>query len=267
LLRSVVLAVVLAAALAVVGCGGAGPGGAAPVAWPANAAADYQLGGAYPPAADVGLVVRDRRAHPAGGVFDVCYVNGLQTQPDEIDWWRGAHDDLLLRDAAGNLVEDDEWGELLLDITSPAKRAALAGIVGPWIAGCAADGFQAVEIDNLDTYSRSAGLVDRDDALAYARLLTAAAREADLLAGQKNAPDLAAAAHAAGFDFAIAEECGRYGECADYTAVYGDDVLVVEYRAPDFAVTCAEFGPALSVVLRDVPLRTPGSPGYVRDAC
>ncbi|HEY0448675.1 endo alpha-1,4 polygalactosaminidase [Actinophytocola sp.] len=259
------LRLVVLLALVVAGCGRAD--GSSVAAFPADVPADYQLGGAYPPPDGVGLVVRDRTAAPADGAYNVCYVNGFQTQPDAIGWWRREHDELLLRDAHGNYVEDKEWGELLLDITTPANREAIAGIVGPWIAGCAADGYEAVEIDNLDTYDRSGGLVDRSAALAYATLLTRAAHDANLAIGQKNAPDIAAEAHAAGFDFAIAEECGRYDECAGYTGVYGDAVLVIEYRREDFATTCAGFGDRLSVVLRDVALTTPDAPEHTYDAC
>ena len=39
----------------------------------------------------------------------------------------------------------------------------LAGIVGRWIAGCADDGFDAVELDNLDSFTRSRQLIERAD--------------------------------------------------------------------------------------------------------
>ena len=46
---------------------------------------------------------------------------------------------------------------MLIDVSTPAKRAGVAAIVGGWIDGCKAAGFDAVEIDNLDSYARSAG--------------------------------------------------------------------------------------------------------------
>ncbi len=66
-----------------------------------------------------------------------------------------------------------------------------------------------------------------------------------------------------GFDFAIAEECGRYRECRRYVSSYGAQVLVVEYRRRDFRHTCERWGSRLSVVLRDRDL----SPQGVRRHC
>ena len=60
-----------------------------------------------------------------------------------------------------------------------------------------------------------------------------------------------------GFDFAVAEECGRWRECQGYVDTYGDHVLVVEYRKRDFRWTC-DHVPELSVVRRDVDLSTEG---------
>lgn len=86
---------------------------------PADGTFDYQLGGAYPPADDVQVVSRDRTEQPVPGVYSICYVNLLQTQPDEpgqsttdplygtTAWWEQHHPDLLLRDADGELVLDD----------------------------------------------------------------------------------------------------------------------------------------------------------------
>ena len=227
---------------------------------PTGTDVDYQLGGAADVPEQVGIVVRDRTAQPAVGRYNVCYVNGFQTQPDAKRSWLQRRD-LLLQDGRGRLVEDEAWGEWLLDIRTHAKRERLARIVGRWTAGCARDGFDAVEYDNLDSFSRSHGLLAARDAKAFARLLVAGAHEAGLAAAQKNWSEWDGST--AGFDFAIAEECGRYDECGAYTAAYGDRVLVVEYRARDFASTCAGFGDRLAVVLRDRDL----TPGGVRRWC
>ncbi|NIR34786.1 MAG: endo alpha-1,4 polygalactosaminidase, partial [Actinobacteria bacterium] len=114
---------------------------------PANGSFDYQLGEAYPPPAGVVVVARDRNASVAAGLYNVCYVNGFQTQPDEADFWTGERADLLLRDDAGDPIIDPDWDEILLDVTTADKRARLADIVGGWIDGCADAGFDAVEID------------------------------------------------------------------------------------------------------------------------
>lgn len=70
-----------------------------------------------------------------------------------------------------------------------------------------------------------------------------------------------------GFDFAIAEECGRWDECQPYRDVFDDRVIVIEYRRQDFDKTCREHGEALSVVLRDVNVTTPGSREYRYRTC
>jgi hypothetical protein len=234
----------------------AAPSYADPAPLPTGTDVDYQLGGpAYVPD-NVGIVVRDRTETPAPGAYNICYVNGFQTQPDAKRFWNQRRD-LLLQDGRGRLVEDEAWGEWLLDIRTPARRERLARIVGRWTAGCARDGFDAVEFDNLDSYSRSRGLISARHATAFARLLTATAHEHDLAAGQKNRAGWDGTR--AGFDFAVAEECGRYDECGAYTDVYDDQVVAIEYRRRDFERTCTGYGDRLAVVLRDRDL-TPGGP-------
>ncbi|MEV7084489.1 endo alpha-1,4 polygalactosaminidase [Streptomyces sp. NPDC093085] len=233
----------------------------------AHEAWDYQLGGAYTPPAGVRTVVRDRTAKPAPGVYNVCYINAYQTQPDAVEWWRKNHPDLLLRDADGDTVVDEDWDEPLLDISTADRRKRLAEVVGGWIDGCARDGFDAVEADNLDSYLRSDSLLDRKQAIAFATELAARAHRAGLAIGQKNAVEMSGARAAIGFDFAVAEECGRYDECGEYAAAYDDRVLVVEYRKKDLATACEEWGDRLSVVLRDRDVVPAGEAGYVNERC
>ena len=233
---------------------------------PVNAPLDYQLGGAYPPPAGVEIVSRDRNASPAPGLYNICYVNGYQTQPDEEEWWLSMHPDLILRDENGDPVIDPDWDEMLLDISTPEKRAALADIVGGWITSCGTDGFDAVEIDNLDTYSRSDGLLTQDHAVAFMSLLSQTAHDAGMAIAQKNSAEIVDRQGELGTDFVVAEECNRWDECQVYTDVYGDAVLVIEYRAQDFEAGCADF-PGLSIVLRDLDLVPEGDPSYVFEGC
>ena len=233
---------------------------------PPGAGFDYQLGGAYPPPAGVTVVSRDRTDAPAPGLYNICYVNGFQIQPGEEEWWKANHPDLMLRDKAGKLVVDPDWDEIMLAPTSDQRRAALAEIIGGWIAGCATDGFDAVEIDNLDTFTRSNGLITEDDAVAQARLLADAAHDHGLAIAQKNSAEIVGRRNEMGADFAVAEECDRYSECDAYTGAYGNHVLVIEYRRRDFAKGCADY-PDLSIILRDLDLVKPTDKGYVYDAC
>jgi hypothetical protein len=269
--RSFATAVLALVALTATGCSanvepgaGASPG---PVAagvevFPAGAVADYQLGGAYPPPAGVAVVSRDSSEEPAPGLYSICYVNGFQTQPDA-DW----PDDLVLHDASGEPVIDPAWpDETLLAIGSAATRERIAERLKSTVDGCASAGFRAVEFDNLDSFTRSGGLLDQADAVAFATRLVGLAHDAGLAAGQKNTPQLGAdAREVIGFDFAVAEECDQFDECADYTAVYGDAVIDIEYtdelRRP-FEEVCADAATPRSTILRDRDLVPAGADGY-----
>lgn len=216
---------------------------------------DYQLGGARDGLPDaVGIVVRDREAEPLAGRYNVCYVNAFQTQPDERRFWKRKHWRLVLK-RHGRPVVDEVWGEWLLDIRTPARRRALARIVGRWTDRCAQDGFDAVEYDNLDSFSRSHHLIKPRHAKRYARLIVRRAHDAGLRAGQKNWAGWDGTR--VGFDFAVAEECGQYRECRRYAAAYGDHVLAIEYRRRGFERTCAAYGDQWPVVWRNHAL-TPG---------
>lgn len=233
---------------------------------PVNGALDYQLGGAYDPPAGVTIVSRDRNAAPAPGLYNVCYVNGFQIQPDEEAFWTSSYPDLILRDGSGDPVIDADWDEMLIDVGTPEKRAAVAAIVGGWIEGCADAGFDAIEIDNLDSFSRSEGLLTEADAVATMRLFADTTHARGLAIAQKNSAELVARRAEMGTDFVVAEECNRYDECDVYTAAYGDHVLVIEYRRADFDAGCAAF-PGLSIVLRDLDLVPEGDPDYLYDGC
>ena len=78
---------------------------------------DYQLGGVRSVPPRVGIVVRDRNAKPLAGHYNICYVNGFQTQADERAFWRQRMGLVLHR--RGRPVVDSAWGEWLLDIRTP----------------------------------------------------------------------------------------------------------------------------------------------------
>lgn len=222
---------------------------------------DYQIGGAFTPHTSVGIVSRDRNAAPSAGDYNVCYVNAYQTQPDEKAFWRDDPDRwaLVLKDGDGRPVVDGAWGEWLLDTRTATKRDALIAIVGRWIDGCAADGFDAAEFDNLDSWNRSKQLVTREHNKAFARLLTARAHTAGLAAAQKNWVGLSPEGPGLGFDLAVAEQCGQYRECQPYADAYDDRVLVVEYGDRGYDRACTRWGATLSIVRRNVNV-TPSGP-------
>jgi hypothetical protein len=274
----------------IAGCGGRGPGADRPGhlsagTMPASANTEgagavelppvagrfsYQLGGAYPPPAGVSIVDRDHSAPAAPGRYSICYLNAYQAQPDQLSWWTSYHPDLLLHDQHGSPVIDTQWNEALFDISTPDKRHTLATVVDGWINGCATAGFQAIEADNLDSYTRSRHLLTASDALAYAAAFVGHAHQHRLAVAQKNAAELTDRARQIGFDFAIAEECQVYAECAAYTAAYGSHLIEIEYTDQPlaaFTTACTLRAHTASVVLRDRDLTPPGDPNHVERWC
>lgn len=258
---------------------------------PADGTFDYQLGGAYEPAPGVDIVSRDRLEQPVAGLYNVCYVNLFQTQPNEpgqsktkppygtTAWWQKYHPTLLLRDAKKRLVIDKGWNEALFDTRTSAKRTALYKIQRTWIRGCATAGFDAVEPDNLDVHLRSKKLLTTAKTRAYLKLVIAYTHGAGLAIAQKNASDqFGDTGPALGFDFAIAEECERYNECDAYDA-YGDRLYEIEYTDENPVVTrggvsrtvfewaCSDRGSRQSIILRDRDVVPVGSSGYAYSSC
>jgi hypothetical protein len=228
---------------------------------PRGAGFDYQIGGAYPPPAGVRIVSRDRSDSPAPGLYNICYVNAFQAQPAERSSWPAG---LLLRDAHGRVVIDEDWNEPLLDLRTPAKRERVARRVNHWIDGCADKGFDAVEPDNYDSYVRSHRLLTAADATAFMSLLSRHAHARHLAIAQKNTAQLAGRRKRAGLDFAVAEECGQYDECGVYAKAFDDRVVDIEYTDPGLRAARARWGDRLSIVRRDRDVSTPGSAAYVR---
>jgi hypothetical protein len=246
---------------------------------PPRAAVDYQIGGDYPLPDGVTVVSRDWFAGAApDDAYGICYVNAFQTQDDEDDVDRSDErsnwpPELVLLE----LGDDPNWGgEYLIDISTPERRTAAAAWLEPMIATCADKGFEAVELDNLDSWTRFEDTPMEDrvpfgeaDAVAFAELLAGVARAHGLAVAQKNTVELPAevARGRIGFDFAIAEECGHWDECQGYVDVYGDHVIAIEYTERDLRRTCRGYGDRLSVVLRDIDVSTPGSPTYRYARC
>jgi hypothetical protein len=239
---------------------------------PANGQFDYQIGGAYTPLASVATVDRDRNDSPVSGKYNICYVNVYQTQPEEAAWWKANHPDLLLKKANGSYVGDPDWpGEILLDTSTATKRSGIATIEDGWIDGCATKGFRAIEPDNLDSYSRSGNRLTKAENVALAALLASHAHGVGLAFAQKNDTDITASDKAnVGFDFAIAEECGYYGECGSYTSLYGNNVIEIEYTdngKSAYTKACTARGATLPIIYRDRDVVPKGTSGYHYQYC
>lgn len=239
--------------------------------FPESFVPDVQTGGAYDPAPGVDLVVRSANAFPEKGLYNVCAVDPFQTQRADVDFWLSNNRDLLLWDGSGAPVADPNApGQYILDISTSAKRGRIAEIQSRVLRDCAARGFQAVVLDNLDSYQRSAGAFDLGASSAYAALLTAKAHALGLPIGQKNTPELGwAGSDEIGFDFAVAEDCVADQNCSAFRDVYGTRVIGIEHtdRTTDFAAVCADPRRPSSTLLRDRALRDPGSPGYAAERC
>ena len=234
---------------------------------PAHGRFSYQIGGAYALPAGVTVVDRDHADAAVAGTYSICYVNAYQAQADAVAWWTAHHPQALLRDAKHRLVIDTDWDEPLLDLSTAAKRATVLGVVGGWMDQCAAKGYRAIEADNLDSYTRSHGLLTAAQALSFGHDLALRAHRDHLALGQKNAADQSAAAHRAGFDFAIAEECQVYSECGSYTGVYGTGLIEIEYGNTLFAQACSARANTVSVVRRDRDVTPAGDRHHVERWC
>ena len=261
----------LAAALiiALVGCSTDSRG--EPLSLPTTGRVDYQLGGAYVPPDDVTVVARDSTDPPLAGAYSICYLNGFQTQPQQADLWLDEHPDLVLRDENGEPQVDENWpDEMALNTSTAESRAALALILGEWIEGCRTSGYQAVEFDNLDSYSRFDGLALEHN-VAFATLLVAKAHAAGLAAGQKNTSELGDRGRdEIGFDFVISEECYIYDECAAYSDVYGDQFIDIEYETDDPGALdglCADPDIPVLTIVRDLALSPVADPDSVFWSC
>ncbi|AHH97295.1 endo alpha-1,4 polygalactosaminidase [Kutzneria albida] len=243
----------------------------APLALPGDARFDYQLGGAYPPPYGTQLVVRDSTATPAAGLYNICYVNGFQSQPADRRDWLEQRRDLVVNGVDGQPLVDEKWPEeLILDTSTEAKRKRLVEVVERGVKVCAQKGFRAVEIDNLDSYSRSGGQLRAEDNLALATALAQVVHANGMAIGQKNAAEFSAKGKQAGFDFAVAEECVQFQECGSYTEVYGDHVIDIEYTDNldgEFSQVCGRPGTPKATILRDRKLVAAGDPAHVYQRC
>jgi hypothetical protein len=143
-------------------------------------------------------------------------------------------------------------------------------VLGPVVSGCADKGFDAVEVDNFDTFTRFSD-VDRAGAIELARSFARIAHDRGLAIGQKNAAESTETGRREiGFDFAVAEECATYRECDQYRKAYGDHVLQIEYTDDlpmPFRDVCSSPDRAPLTILRDRDLVPKGTDGFTYQQC
>ncbi|MER5436550.1 endo alpha-1,4 polygalactosaminidase [Streptomyces sp. NPDC002588] len=225
---------------------------------------DYQIGGAYALPAGVRVVSRSHEDPPAPGVYNICNFNAFQAQENAEDDWDS---DLLLRDAKGDVVYDEDWGEAVLDIRTAAKRQRIASQVNTWIDECAAKGFDAIEPDNYDTFTRFPDYLTAGQATAFMKLLVVDAHAKGLAVAQKNTLELVSERASVGLDFAVVEECGEWNECGEFAKAFDDNVLVVEYTAKGLSNACSGWSSTLSIIRRDQDVVPEDASGYLRESC
>jgi hypothetical protein len=208
-------------------------------------------------------LVADIHAH---GAYSICYVEAGTYQT-------GFPDDALYNsadygDKASKYAEKGWSGEWWLDIggftgwspsdpsSFPGGSAAdqtiaanIAGAMSQRIAGCRAEGQDAIEPDDLDAYTNDPGW-SQDTAAAswgYEQWLAYTAHSDGLAVFQKNDPDNSAAdgQQASVFDGAITEECNYYADpCSEWQPYLtaGKPVLNAEYTSD--GETTSKFCPA-----------------------
>ena len=168
-------------------------------------------------------------------------------------------------------MEDPEWaGEYLIDISTPEKREMAAAHVLEMVKTCEDKLFSAVEYDNLASFTRySNSPFTEADTVEYAKLLVNGAHNMGLAVAQKNTIELIDTGDykTIGFDFALVEECGKYGKCTEFRDAYDGKMLAVEYTLEGFEKACAAIGDTSAVVMRDSAVSTPDSESYVMRQC
>ncbi len=234
---------------------------------------DYQIGQTHTPAANVDMVSRDWFADwPEPGLYNICYVNAFQTQPDDA----GDRIDTRFNWPNGTVtpLEDGYWNEFVINLTTPALRQLAADHVYRMIDGCANKGFDAVEFDNLDVWTRIPKMDEgrqmteywfyQAETEDYAKLLVDYTHRQGMAAAQKNTTDLFdnGGHQRIGFDFVIAESCAKYSECWTFAENYDDRVIAIEYEYGYFNSACGTYGNRFPVVLEDedvVAINAPSS--------
>ena len=157
----------------------------------------------------------------AAGKKAVCYLS--------VGSWEDWRPDAASFPASVRGKGLDGWpGEQWLDVR---QLGTLRPLMAARFDTCKAKGFDGVEPDNVDGYSNDTGFpLSASDQIAYNTMLAELAHARGLAIGLKNdveqVPQLVGS-----FDFAVNEECSRYGECGALKPFIaaGKPVFHVEY--------------------------------------
>ena len=169
----------------------------------------------------------------AAGARTICYFSAGTDEPFRPDHqfyvdFDTACDGCLFGKSVGGFHEE-HW----LDINNDqGQRTFILGRVAARLDRCKADGFDAVEFDNVEAYANPTGLrISEATQLLFNASLANLAHARGLTAALKN--DLGQIAELVPyFDMAINEQCQQFDECAalDRFLDVGKAVFQVEYK-------------------------------------
>jgi hypothetical protein len=174
----------------------------------------------------------------ASGAHAICYVDAGTAETFRPDY----PDYVTFNNQSGGALFGKPVGgfrnEFWLNINNDkGQRDFILAEVAKRVGRCAADGFDAVEFDNVDAYQNKTGLpISADTQLLFNSSLANLAHGKGLTAALKN--DLGQLTDLKPyFDFAINEQCFQFKECnfpppglPDWTAS-GKAVFNVEYKS------------------------------------
>ena len=221
---------------------------------PVKAGFDYQIGSAYTPPAGVKVVSRDHDAQPAAGPLQHLLRQRFPGAARRRGEWDS---DLLLRDANGNVVIDEDWNEALLDLRTADKRDRVAAKVEPGstTAPARATRRRAGQLRQLHPVEEPA---DRrpGPGLHPPALRPRAQRRASR--SRRRTPPSWPATPGQRPGLRRRRGMRTADECGDFTSAFGNHVIVIEYT--DSGLKACSGWSTLSVVQRDVDVRRPGKP-------
>jgi hypothetical protein len=169
----------------------------------------------------------------AGGGHALCYVSAGTYEPfrpdaqSYVDFDQACGNCLIGKPVAG--FRDEHW----LDIRDDqGQRTFILATMAARVDRCKADGFDAIEFDNVEGYANSSGFPLSDgDQLVFNTSLANLAHTRGLTVALKN--DLGQVTELVPyFDMAVNEQCQQFEECAalDPFIGAGKAVFQVEYE-------------------------------------
>jgi hypothetical protein len=166
----------------------------------------------------------------AAGKKVICYVS--------VGSWEDWRSDAADFPAAVIGKDYPGWpGEKFVDIRSDVLRSIIAKRLGI----CQANGFDAVEPDNMDVFEASSGFpLTRADGVDYALWLAAECHRRGMAIVQKNAASIVGSIHTS-YDGALTEDCYSGGWCSNMQPYIdaNQPVFACEYDSSVFSAACA----------------------------